>query len=188
MNKAPPDPAILAARLNQPRSADEPPWDPPACGEIDMRIARDGTWYYHGSAIGRKRLVRLFSGVLRREEDGAYYLVTPVEKCLIEVDEAPFVAVEVTVSGHGKDQSLTFRTNVDDVVAADAGHPVRVGRDPDGGGPRPFVLVRGRLEALIARSVYYELVELGVEERVGEDHLFGVWSGGTFFPLGRLEE
>ncbi len=188
MNKAPPDPAILAARLNQPRSTDEPPWNPPECSEIDMRIARDGTWYYHGSVIGRKPLVRLFSGVLRREEDGAYYLVTPVEKCLIAVDEAPFVAVEVTVSGHGKDQLLTFRTNVDDLVAADAGHPVRVGRDAEGGGPRPYVLVRARLEALIARSVYYELVELGVEERVGEDHLFGVWSGGTFFPLGRLED
>jgi hypothetical protein len=188
MNKAPTDPALLAARLNQPGPSDEPPWDPPVCGEIDMRIARDGTWYYHGSAIGRKRLVRLFSGVLRREDDGAYYLVTPVEKCLIEVDDAPFVAVEVMVSGRDREQSLTFRTNLDDRVTADAGHPLRVGGDAEGGGPRPYVLVRGRLEALVARSVYYELVDLGVEERVGEDHLFGVWSGGTFFPLGRLED
>jgi hypothetical protein len=188
MNKTPPDPAILAGRLGEAQSHAEPPWDPPGCGEIDMRIARDGTWYYHGSPIGRKPLVRLFSGVLRREESGAYCLVTPVEKCLITVDDAPFVAVEVKVSGRGRDQLLTFRTNVDDRVTADAAHPLRVEHQDESEEPRPYLLVRGRLEALIARSVYYELVELGVEEKVDRTYLFGVWSGGSFFPLGRLEE
>ncbi len=153
-----------------------------------MRIARDGTWYYHGSSIRRKPLVRLFSTVLRREADGGYALVTPVERCPVEVEDAPFVAVEVTVTGRDRGQSLTFRTNVDDRVTADADHPIRVEQDPATGGPRPYVLVRAGLEALIARAVYYELVELGVEERPSADYLFGVWSEGAFFALGEIDE
>lgn len=157
-------------------------------GDIDMRIARDGTWYYHGSPIARKPLVRLFSTVLRREGDGDYYLVTPVEKCRIEVEDAPFIAVELTVAGEGAEQSLEFRTNLDDRVVADAAHPIRVSHDPASDEPRPYVLVRAGLEALISRPVYYELVALGVEREVDGDYLYGVWSEAIFFSLGRLSE
>jgi len=159
-------------------------WNPPFCGDLDMRIARDGTWFYLGSPIGRKRLVRLFSTVLRRDADGKYYLVTPVEKIGITVDDAPFVAVEMAVDGTGEGQVLRFRTNVGDWVNADGDHPIRVVTDPDTAEPSPYILVRGRLEALIARAVFYDLVALGVERGAGDDYVFGVWSGGCFFPLG----
>ena len=152
------------------------------CGDFGIRILRDGTWLYHGSPIGRKPLVRLFSTVLRREDDG-YWLVTPVERGRIEVDDAPFTAVEMTVEGQGPDQRLTFRTNVDDMVTADAAHPLRIVVAPDGE-PSPYVLVRDRLEALIVRAVYYDLVELGCERVIDGEERYGVWSAGTFFPLG----
>lgn len=154
-------------------------WNPDFCGDIDMRIARDGTWYYMGSPIGRKAMVRLFSTILRHDADGKFYLVTPVEKVGIEVDDAPFVAVEMEVEGQGPDQVLSFRTNVDDWVTADADHPIRVAIDPKTEEPSPYVLVRDRLEALIARAVFYDLVDLA-EERDGR---LGVWSAGVFFPL-----
>ena len=163
-------------------------WNPDFCGDIDMRIARDGTWYYMGTPIGRKPLVRLFSRVLRHEGDGRYYLVTPVEKLGIRVDDAPFLAVELVASGEGRDQVLTFRTNVDDAVTADADHPIRVEIDPESGEPSPYVLVRDRLEALINRPVFYQMVDLGVvESRAGSD-LYGVWSGGTFFTIGSADD
>lgn len=174
-----PDPAAIAARLEAGKLPPVHLWNPPFCGEIDMRIARDGTWYYQGGPIGRKRMVRLFSTVLRRDEDGRYYLVTPAEKLAIQVDDAPFVAVEMTVHGKGREQVLTFRTNVDDEVMAGPDHPIRVVTAPDGE-PSPYVHVRARLEALIARSVFYDLVELA-EER---DGVLGVWSAGEFFTLG----
>ena len=157
------------------------------CGDLDMRIARDGTWFYHGSPIGRKRLVKLFASVLRREDDGHYYLVTPVEKGRVEVDDAPFVAVAMDVSGDGAGQRLTFRTNIDDEVVADDVHPIRVDHNQLTGEPSPYVLVRDGLEALIGRAVYYDLVERGVEKEVEGETLFGVWSCGVFFPLGRVE-
>lgn len=163
-------------------------WNPPFCGDLDMRIARDGTWFYLGSPIGRKRLVRLFSTVLRHDADGKYYLVTPVEKIGITVDDAPFVAVEMVVDGAGEDQVLRFRTNVGDWVTADGDHPLRVVIDPKTGEPSPYVLVRGRLEALIARAVFYDLVALGVERGTGDTYVFGVWSSGCFFPLGDPRE
>ena len=190
-SRQPPPPAAASGDREQAPAREQAPWrhaSAQTSRDIDMRIARDGTWYYHGSPIGRKPLVRLFSRVLRREGDGQYYLVTPVEKCRVEVDDAPFVAVEVTVTGEAQDRSLTFRTNVDDQVTADAEHPIRLCHDPVTGEIRPYVMVRGGLEALVARSVYYELVDIGVEERVGADYLFGVWSQGTFFPLGKLDE
>lgn len=152
------------------------------CGDFGIRILRDGTWLYHGSPIGRKPLVRLFSTVLRRDDDG-FWLVTPVERGRIEVDDAPFTAVEMTVEGTGAAQRLTFRTNVDDTVTADAAHPLRVALAPDGE-PSPYVLVRDRLEALIVRAVYYDLVELGEERLVDGEERYGVWSAGTFFLLG----
>jgi uncharacterized protein len=175
-----PDPAAIAARLQGRKLPPVHLWNPPFCGEMDMRIARDGTWFYQGSPIGRKPMVRLFSTVLRRDGDGRYYLVTPVEKLAIRVDDAPFVAVEMTAHGAGRGQVLTFRTNVDDEVMAGPEHPIRVATAADGE-PSPYLHVRDRLEALIARAVFYDLVELA-EERDGE---FGVWSAGAFFPIGR---
>ncbi|MEE8202960.1 MAG: DUF1285 domain-containing protein [Alphaproteobacteria bacterium] len=192
MSKRPADPASLAASLaggaGKPEtSAAEKRREPVLCGDFDMRIARDGTWFYHGSPIGRKPLVKLFASVLSRDEGGEYWLTTPAEKGRIAVDDAPFVAVELTVGGRGPAQCLRFRTNIDDEVTADADHPLRVAYDAKSDEPAPYVLVRGRLEALIARPVFYQLVELGVEEVVDGDQLYGVWSAGCFFPLGRLD-
>lgn len=155
----------------------------PFCGDFDIRIARDGTWFHQGSPIGRKPLVKLFSTVLRREEDGEYWLVTPVERGRVIVDDAPFVAVEFSATGSGKSQSLKLRTNVDTWVELDSDHPLRIAVDSETGEPRPYILVRDRLEALILRSVYYGLAELAVEENSEEGSRFGLWSGGNFFPL-----
>ena len=153
---------------------------PETCGEIDIRIARDGTWFYHGSPIGRKPLVKLFASALRRNSDGSYWLVTPAERVRIRVDDAPFVAVALAAEGEGKSARLVFTTNVDDTVTAGKNNPIRVAFDPVTAEPAPYVTVRDGLEALIARPVYYELVALG--ETQGSS--FGVWSDGTFFALG----
>lgn len=161
---------------------------PVLCGDLQMRIDRDGHWYYHGSPIGRKELVRLFSRVLRRDEAGEYWLMTPAEKGRIAVEDVPFLAVELMASGSGRDQVLRLRTNVDDMVTVEAAHPLRVAHDLVTGEPSPYVLVRDGLEARLARSVYYEVVSLGVERRVSRETLFGVWSSGTFFPLGKAED
>jgi hypothetical protein len=147
------------------------------CGDIGLRIARDGTWYYQGGPINRKPLVKLFSTVLRREEDG-FYLVTPVEKVPIAVEGEPFIAVELTREGEGPEQRLTFRTNVDDVVTAGAEHEIGFRAEP-GGGHAPYVEVRDGLRAQLARPVYYEITELAVETAEGT----GVWSSGAFFPF-----
>jgi hypothetical protein len=157
------------------------------CGHFDISIARDGTWYYRGSPIGRLALARLFSTVLRREADGSFWLQTPAERGRITVEDAPFVAVELTRRGDGRQQELIFRTNLDDTVAADAAHPLRVVNNPATAEPNPYILVRDGLEARLNRPVFYELVELGREERVGDATLFGVWSKGEFFPIGRLD-
>lgn len=159
-------------------------WNPPFCGEIDMRIARDGSWHYMGSPIPRPAMVKLFSNILRREPDGSYVLVTPAEKCGIRVDDAPFVAVEMTVAGEGEGRLIAFRTNVDDVVPLDADHPLRVEIDPKTEEPSPYILVRGRLEALIARAVFYQLVDMAEEREQEGRRLLGVRSAGQFFPLG----
>ena len=149
-----------------------------------MRIASDGTWFYRGSPINRKPLVKLFSTVIQRDDEGDFWLVTPVERGRIQVDDAPFTAVELDVTGAGQEQVLRFRTNVDDWVEAGESHPIRVPVAADSGEPRPYVLVRSRLEALILRPVFYALVDLAVErEADGAVHL-GVWSHGVFFPLG----
>lgn len=159
---------------------------PQMCGDIDMRIARDGTWHYLGSPIGRKPLVRLFASVLRRDDAGDYWLVTPAEMCRIRVDDAPFTAVEVTATGAGDRQELAFRTNLDDTVTAGPDHPIRVEIAAGTGEPSPYVLVRDRLEGLITRPVFYELVELGVERATASGTVLGVWSGGAFFEIGAL--
>lgn len=158
-------------------------WNPEFCGDLDMRIARDGTWFYMGTPIGRERLVRLFSTILRHDEDGKYYLVTPVEKVGITVDDAPFLAVAMKVEGEGRDQALTFTTSVGDETVAGSDHPLRFEIDDETGEPAPYVHVRARLDALINRATFYDLVELGVEEEHEGERWFGIWSGGVFFPF-----
>jgi hypothetical protein len=153
-------------------------WNPPFCGDLDIRIARDGTWFYLGTPIGRAGLVKLFSSILKREGD-KFFLVTPVEKVGITVDDAPFVAVDFEVSGEGDAQSITFTTQVEDTVTADPDHPIRVVRDPKTGEPAPYVEVRAGLEALIDRKSFYRLVDIGAHK----DGWFGLWSGGTFFAV-----
>jgi hypothetical protein len=179
------DADVLAAAAARGARRGPPPvhlWNPPFCGDLDMRIARDGTWFYLGTPIGRKPLVKLFSSILKRE-GGRYYLVTPVEKVGITVDDAPFVAVDFTADGEGRAQRLTFATHVEDEVTAGPEHPIRVARDPETGEPAPYVTVRRGLEALIDRKSFYRLVELGREEVVDGAAQFGVWSGGAFFPF-----
>ena len=193
MTKPLPDPATLAAALDDnsnlaPERATGTRPDPVNLSDLQMRIARDGTWFYHGSPIGRKPLVRLFASVLSRDEVGVYWLTTPVEKGRVEVDDAPFLAVELEASGAGHDQSLQFRTNLDHEVTAGPQNPLRVDFDPTTLEPSPYVLVRGRLEALIVRSVFYELVELGHEELIDGAARFGVWSDGCFFTIGAVDE
>lgn len=188
MAKGSTDIALPASELRRGHGSRKGGWREASCGEFDVRIGRDGTWYYKGSPIARRALVKLFASVLQRDGAGDYWLVTPVERGRIKVDDAPFVAVELGVEQAGRDQGLTFRTNLDELVTADRGHPIRVAHDRSTGAPRPYVLVRPGFEALLLRPVYYQLVELGVEEAVANDHLFGVWSRGMFFPLGSLEE
>jgi hypothetical protein len=153
------------------------------CGDLDMRIARDGTWFYRGSAIGRLPLVKLFASVLRREEDGSYWLVTPAERGRVAVEDAPFCAVEVQSEGEGTARRLNFRTNLDEIVAAGPEHPLRIVTAANGE-PAPYVLVRGGLEARLTRPVFYELVDLADAERGDSGGPFGLWSGGVFFDLG----
>jgi len=163
-------------------------WNPPFSGDIDMRIAVDGTWYYLGSEIRRKPLVRLFSTVLRREEDQQYYLVTPVEKLRITVDDAPFLAVAMDVSGHGRDQVVSFTTNLEDKIRVDMTHPLRFETPGKGDATRPYVLVRERLEALVNRAVFYDLVELGTTYEMDDGDWYGVWSCGKFFKMAPAAE
>ncbi len=157
-------------------------WNPPFCGDIDMRIARDGTWFYQGTPIGRPGLVKLFSGILKKEGD-RYFLVTPVEKVGITVDDAPFVAVDFDVAGDGPSQTLTFTTQVGDSVPLDAEHVLRMTRDPATGEPAPYIHIRAGLEALIDRKSFYRMVDLCVHERIEGKDWFGLWSSGRFFPM-----
>ena len=176
-----PTASSLAASAKAAKTRGLPPlekWNPPFCGDLDMQIRRDGTWFYEGTPIGRPELVKLFSTILWREGD-RYFLVTPVEKVGLQVDDAPFVAVDFDVTGEGEEQVLTFTTNVDDQAKAGEAHPIRVVRDPETGEPSPYVLIRRNLEALIDRKSFYRLVELGVHH----EGWFGVWSGGAFFQI-----
>ena len=158
-------------------------WNPPFCGDIDMEIRADGTWFYLGTPIGRAPLVRLFSTVLRKDEDGRTYLVTPVEKVGIRVVDAPFLAVEMNASGKGEAQKLTFRTNVGDVVEAGPDHSLRFVIAGENSELKPYLLVRGRLEALVSRAMMYELVELGETIEIDGVKMFSVRSGGVVFPI-----
>lgn len=180
----PDTPYSLLAQLESVKDKAHPPihmWNPEVIKDIDMVIARDGIWYYEGTPIERQRLVRLFSTVLRKESDGAYYLVTPAEKCRIRVEDVPFQAILMDVQGNGREQALRFTTNVAEEIVADATHPIHVAIDMKTGEPSPYVMVRDNLEALIARNVYYQLTELLVSENMDGEDWLGVWSSGTFF-------
>ncbi|MEX0345516.1 MAG: DUF1285 domain-containing protein [Rhizobiaceae bacterium] len=190
------DTAALEALISRAARAGKgvPPvdrWEPEFRGDLDMEIKRDGTWFYKGTPIRRPALVQLFSTVLRKDADGKTYLVTPVEKVGIHVEDAPFVAVELNVSGKGDDQVMTFRTNVGDVVEAGPEHPLRFENEEETGGLKPYLLVRGRLEALAARPVMYELADHGEEIEVDGKLMFAVRSRGASFPImpaAKLEE
>lgn len=182
---------VLEACTERVRGA-KPARVPTECGDLPFVIKRDGTWLYRGTPINRKELVCLFSSVLRREEDGSWWLQTPAERGRIEVEDAPFVAVELDWTGDGRHQVLSFRTNIDEVVTAGPEHPIRVSHDLITCEPTPYLLVRPgaaahlAIEARINRATYYELVALAVPEWVGNKRLLGVWSQGKFFSLGEL--
>jgi hypothetical protein len=162
--------------------------DPRPDEAYDMRIARDGTWFYHGSPIGRTALVKLFASVLSRDEAGDYWLITPAERGRIAVEDSPFLAVEVKAEGEGETQFLSFRTNLDEWITAGPGHPIRLSpnRPCSEDTPIPYILVRDRLEARVTRAVFYELVALAVERPASQGTELGVWSKGVFFPLGTV--
>ncbi len=157
------------------------------CGDIDMRIDSQGLWHYLGSPIGRIELVKLFSTVLRRDEIGDHWLITPVEMCRIAVEDAAFMAVELTKTGSGRDQEITFRTNIDKHYTLSEDHPLRIQINAETGEPAPYIALDYGLEAKLVRSVFYELVDLGIAEAIEQDHIYGVWSKQHFFPIGAAE-
>jgi hypothetical protein len=157
-------------------------WNPPFCGDLDMRIAADGTWFYLKTPIGRHALVKLFASVLKREGE-KYFLVTPVEKIGITVDDAPFTAVEMRREGEGTQRALTFRTNVDDWVTCGPDHALRFEPETQTGGLKPYLHVRRDLWALVSRALFYDLVELGEERDLDGTRMFGVASSGAFFAM-----
>jgi hypothetical protein len=167
-----------AGEGSEPRPVEK--WNPPYCGDIGLKIRADGVWLYQESPIGRMALVKLFASILRKDADGKTYLVTPAEKIDVAVEDAPFLAVEMAVTGSGAEQALTFRTNVDDVVTVDVAHPLRFETQQPAGGLKPYILVRGRLEALITRAVYADLVTFAQSDRDGAP---SIWSGGVAWPL-----
>ena len=172
----------LASALGKGKYPPVEKWNPPFCGDLDMRIAADGTWFYLGTPIGRPALVRLFASVVKRE-DGRYFLVTPVEKVGIRVDDAPFLAVEMEIENRGPKQSLIFRTNVDDVVRCDAEHRLRFEPEAGTGGLRPYLHVRRDLWAKVTRALFFDLVAIGEVREAGGKRMFGVASTGEFFAM-----
>ena len=179
----------ITAALGRPAKGPPPVelWNPPFCGDLDMRIAADGTWFYLKTPIGRPRLVKLFASVLKREGD-RYYLVTPVEKCGITVEDAPFLAVELQVTDDAAGRVLNFRTNVDDWIACGPGHALRFDVEPGSGGLKPYLHVRRGLWAKVTRSLFFDLVELGEERDVDGTMMFGVASSGEFFPMAPADQ
>jgi len=184
-----PTDALMKAAQDAAKTGKLPPvhlWNPEFCGDLDMEIKRDGTWFYEGTPIGRKPLVRLFSTILKKEGD-KYFLVTPVEKVGIRVEDAPFVAVDLEANGAGRAQTIAFTTGVGDTVVAGEGDAIRVERDANGE-PSPYVHILAGLEALIDRKSFYRLVDLGEPNEVDGTEMFGVWSGGVFFPIIAMDE
>ena len=161
-------------------------WNPAYCGEIEMRIAADGTWFYQGTPIGRSALVKLFASILKREGE-KYFLVTPVEKCGIVVDDVPFMAVELRIDGAGSGRHLWFRTNVDDWVECGPDHPLRFEPEARSGGLKPYLHVRRNLWAKVTRALFYDLVDLGEERAVAGTLMFGVASAGEFYPMAAVD-
>lgn len=162
-------------------------WNPPFCGDIDMRIAADGTWFYMKTPIGRPALVQLFSSVLKREDD-KYFLVTPVEKVGIVVDDAPFVAVELKIHDRGENRVLEFRTNAEEWIACDRDHPLRFDPEPATGGLKPYLHVRRDLWAKVTRALFYDLVALGEEREIDGRAMFGIASGREFFVMAPADD
>ena len=158
----------------------------PDSDHIDIRIDKNGIWRYCGSPIHRKELVCLFASALTRDERGLFWLVTPTERVRIEVEDAPFLAVELFSAGAGREQVLSLRTNVDEIVTIDSAHPLEVITDPHTEQPSPYVRLRDGIDARLTRPVYYEVVARGIEEKIGGEQFYGIWSAGQFFPLGRL--
>ena len=154
------------------------------CGDIDMRIDQQGVWHYLGSPIGRIELVKLFSTVLRRDDIGDHWLITPAEMCRIDVEDAAFLAVELDVKGSGQSQEIGFRTNIDELYSLSDTYPLRIEVNPQTEEPAPYFSLNHGLEAKLSRPVFYELVDLGIAEIVEQDHIYGVWSKGNFFPIG----
>ena len=186
------DPALsrLSAALGALPKRGLPPveaWNPPYCGEIDIRIGADGTWHHNGSPIRREKLVRLFSTILRREPDGRTVLVTPAECVGITVEDAPFLAVEMAVEGEGAGRTIAFRTNVDDLVSVDAAHGLRFEQDPQGG-LKPYLHVRRGLWALVTRALTYELVDLAEEREIDGETWLGIEAGGIFHTIAPASE
>jgi len=177
------DPESLAARLGTPNHPPVETWKPSIKGEMALRITRDGEWMYQDSPIQRPALVRLLASVLRLDSDAEYYLVTPTEKLKIVVDDVPFLAVEVEQTHSDLHQSLIFRTNVDDIVAADAEHELWVVEGSEVTGPLPYLHVRAGLNARITRPVFYALADFACHQRIDGQEFLGVYSGGAFFPL-----
>jgi hypothetical protein len=180
----------LSAALGEVARGKRPPpverWSPPYCGEIDMRIAADGTWFYNGTPIGRLALVKLFASILRKDPE-RHVLVTPVERVGIVVEDAPFQAVEMAAEGKGEVRRIAFRTNVDDLVRVGAANPLRFERDP-GGGIKPYVLVRGELWARVTRALSYDLIDMGEERELEGRAMFGIAVEGQFYPIAPAEE
>jgi hypothetical protein len=184
---AKPDPNTLAAQIADKKLPPVEQWNPPLSGTMDLRIARDGTWHHDGRPIRRASLVRLFSTILRRDDDGDYYLLTPLEKWRIQVEDAPFLAVSLELDGSGSEQIIRFETNVGDHIEAGPEHAIDVEYTEPDGEPAPYIHVRGRLRALLTRALFLELAELAEVGELADEPCYGVWSGGVFFRLGPLE-
>jgi hypothetical protein len=161
---------------------------PQQCGNFNIRIDRDGIWYYQNSPISRLGLVKLFSSVLSQDETGNYWMTTPVERGTIEVEDVPFLAVDLDMENSGPSQVLSIRTNLDEVVTLDEDHPLTIITNPNTAEPIPYITIRDNLKARLTRPVYYDVVDLGLEEKINGEKLFGVWSAGVFFPMGKLTE
>lgn len=188
------EPDRLAAQIQKgigtiadPGPAPVDKWDPPFSGDIEISITRQGQWHYKGNPMQRQPLVKLFSSILRRDEDGCFYLVTPVEKFRIQVEDAPFVAHSLEREGEGRQQTLWLRSNVDEVVRIDQDHPLRVERRPGSDEPAPYVRIRGNIDALLERQTFYELAELAVEGEGSFAGCLGVYSAGNFYSIGSAE-
>ena len=180
---------VLREIVPDPKDASKLPpvhlWNPDNCGDIGMEIRADGSWWHEGTRISRDKLVRLFATILRKDSDGEIYLVTPYEKVIVHVADAPFIAVRVDKArDDDADQALVFTTNLGDTTVADSEHPLRVETDPDTLEPAPYILVRGGLEAKLARPVFYELADMAVPNPDDGGQTLGVWSQGVFFPIG----